>query len=143
MRAAEVALTSEQRATLRSWLAAGKTERRLAFRAQIILAVAEGLSNKAAAGRLATRAATVSKWRGRFARNGLAGVADAPRSGKPGHYETKDERRFSRLWTPRHRPDMRVGTAPCWPSIWATSPSIRSGGCCGSTRFRWSGGAAG
>ena len=21
------------------------------------------------------------------------------------------------------RPDMRVGTAPCWPSIWATSPS--------------------
>src|SRR6059036_3779948 len=38
---------------------------------------------------------------------------------------------------------MRVGTAPCWPSIWATSPSTRSGGCCGSTRFRWSGGAAG
>src|SRR5438876_1776003 len=94
MRAAEVALTSEQRATLRSWLTAGKTERRLAFRAQIILALAEGLSNKAAAGRLATRPATVSKWRGRFARHGLAGVADAPRSGKPRHYETKDERRI-------------------------------------------------
>src|SRR5271167_946849 len=83
MRAAEVALTDEQRATLRSWLAAGKTERRLAVRAQIILAVADGLSNKAAAGRLATRPATVSKWRGRFARHGLAGVADAPRSGRP------------------------------------------------------------
>ena len=93
MRAAEVALTSEQRATLRSWLAAGKTERRLAFRAQIILAVAEGLSNEAAAGRLATRPATVSKWRGRFARHGLAGVADAPRSGKPRHY-APDERRI-------------------------------------------------
>jgi hypothetical protein len=66
MRAAEVALTDEQRTTLRSWLAAGKTERRLAFRAQIILAVADGLSNKAAADRLATRPATVSKWRGRF-----------------------------------------------------------------------------
>ena len=52
MKAAEVALTDEQRATLRCWLAAGKTERRLAFRAQIILALAEGLSNKAAAGRL-------------------------------------------------------------------------------------------
>src|SRR5438128_11881559 len=83
MRAAEVALTSEQRATLRSWLAAGKTERRLAFRAQIILALAEGLSNKAAEGRLATRTATVSKWRGRFARDGLDGVAEAPRSGQP------------------------------------------------------------
>ena len=52
MKAAELALTSEQRATLRSWLAAGKTEQRVAFRAQIILAVAEGLSNKAAAARI-------------------------------------------------------------------------------------------
>src|SRR2546428_13353742 len=85
MRAAEVALTSEQRATLRSWLAAGKTERRLAFRAQIILAVAEGLSNKAAAGRLATRAATVSKWRGRFGRNGFAGEAGGPPTGDTQH----------------------------------------------------------
>src|SRR5258707_8483582 len=94
MRAAEVVLTSEQRATLQSWLVAGKTEQRLAFRTQIILALAEGLSNKATAGRLATRPATVSKWRGRFARQGLAGVADAPRSGKPRHYQTNDERRI-------------------------------------------------
>src|SRR2546429_7717860 len=87
MRAAEVALTSEQRATLRSWLAAGKTERRLAFRAQIILAVAEGLSNEAAAGRLATRPATVSKWRGRFARNGFAGGGGGPPRGPTGGHE--------------------------------------------------------
>src|SRR2546428_12523176 len=93
MRAAEVALTSEQRATLRSWLAAGKTERRLAFRAQIILAVAEGLSNKAAAGRLATRAATVSKWRGRFARNGLAGGGGGARRRKPRDQEGQGEGR--------------------------------------------------
>src|SRR6266446_2726588 len=94
MRAAEVTLTGEQRTTLRSWLAAGKTEWRLAFRAQIILALADGLTNKEAAGRLATRPATVSKWRGRFARHGLAGVADAPRSGKPSHYAGQDERRI-------------------------------------------------
>src|SRR5262245_11985026 len=94
MRAAELALTSEQLATLRSWLAAGKTEQRLAFRAQIILALADGLSNNAVAARLATRPATVSKWRGRFARHGVAGVADAPRSGKPRHYEAKDEQRI-------------------------------------------------
>src|SRR6266478_6469506 len=94
MRAAEVTLTGEQRTTLRSWLAAGKTEWRLAFRAQIILALADGLTNKEAAGRLATRPATVSKWRGRFARHGLAGVADAPRSGKPRHYDAQDERRI-------------------------------------------------
>ncbi|MFI5106305.1 MAG: IS630 family transposase [Terriglobales bacterium] len=94
MKAAELAVTSEQRATLQSWLAAGKTAQRLAFRAQIILGLADGLSNQAVAGRLATRPATVSKWRGRFARHGLAGLADAPRSGKPRHYEAKDEQRI-------------------------------------------------
>ena len=94
MRAAEVVLTSEQRATLRSWLTAGKTEQRLAFRAQIILALDEGLSNKAVAERLGTRPATVSKWRGRVVQHGLAGVADAPRSGKPRHYDTSHERRI-------------------------------------------------
>src|SRR5207244_11771573 len=93
MRAAEVTLTGDQRTTLRSWLAAGKTEWRLAFRAQIILALADGLTNKAAAGRLATRPATVSKWRGRFARHRLAGGAEAPRSGKPRHHDAQDERR--------------------------------------------------
>ena len=94
MRAAEVALTDEERATLRSWLAAGKTERRLAFRAAVILGVAEGLSNQAVAARLGARPATVSKWRGRFARAGLPGLADAPRSGKPSHYEAAHERRI-------------------------------------------------
>jgi hypothetical protein len=54
MIAAEATLTSEQRATLHSWLAAGKTEQRLAFR-QIILVLDEGLSNQAVAERLATR----------------------------------------------------------------------------------------
>jgi hypothetical protein len=50
-----VELTSEQRATLQSWQSAAKTEQRLAFRARIILAVADGLNNKGVAGRLATR----------------------------------------------------------------------------------------
>jgi transposase len=93
MKAAEVVLTSEERATLRSWRVSGKTERRMAFRAAVILAVAEGLSNEAVAVRLGTRPATVSKWRGRFARDGLPGLADAPRSGKPPHYAAEHERR--------------------------------------------------
>jgi transposase len=94
MKAVEVLLTSEERATLRSWLAAGKTERRMAFRGEVILAVAEGLSNAAVAARLGTRPATISKWRGRFARDRLRGLADAPRSGKPSHYEAEHERRI-------------------------------------------------
>src|SRR6266481_3445774 len=70
MRAAEVALTSEQRATLRSWLAAGKTERRLAFRAQIILAVAAGwrrARRRSASGVAALRGTAWRGWRMRRA----------------------------------------------------------------------------
>ena len=78
MRAAEVVLTDEQQATLSGclsgWLSAGKTERRMVFRAEVILAIAEGLSNKAVAERVDTRPATVSKWRGRFAQAGLSGL---------------------------------------------------------------------
>jgi transposase len=47
---------------------------------------------------------------------------------------------FSGLWMRRRRPVMPVGTAPCSAGIWAISPSTRSGGCCGSTRSRWSDG---
>src|SRR5205807_1708172 len=117
MRAAEVRLTGEQRTTLRSWLAAGKTEWRLAFRAQIILALADGLTNEEAAGRLATRPATVSKWRGRFARHGLAGWP-MPRAAASRDTTTpRMSGGFSGLWMRRRRPVMRVGTAPCWASI--------------------------
>ena len=42
-------MTEEQGATLRGWLGAGKTEQRMAFRAEVILAIAEGLSNQAVA----------------------------------------------------------------------------------------------
>ena len=94
MKAAEVVLTSEDRAVLRSWLMGGKTEQRLALRAAVILGVAEGLSNAAVAARVGVRSATVSKWRGRFARVGLAGLSDAPRRGKPAHYEAAHERRI-------------------------------------------------
>src|SRR5437867_3208816 len=124
-------------------LAAGKTEWRLAFRAQIILALADGLTNKAAAGRLATRPATVSKWRGRFARDGLAGVADAPRSGKPRHYDAEDERRILGALDAPPPAGYARWNGTLLASIWAISPSTRSGGCCGSTRSRWSGGGAG
>src|SRR5215472_14075271 len=94
MRAAEVVLTDGDRLRLQAWLAAGKSEQRMAFRAQVILAVAEGLANAAVAQRLGTRPATVSKWRGRFAQRGLSGLLDAPRSGKPRHYQSAHERRI-------------------------------------------------
>jgi len=94
MRAADIALTDEERAALQSWMRAGKTERRKHFRARVILALAEGLSNAEVAERCASRVATISKWRGRFARGRLAGLEDAPRSGKPRLYDAATAKRI-------------------------------------------------
>ena len=55
-------------------------------RARIILACLGGEPQAQIAARLGTRPNTVSKWRIRFARQGIAGLADAPRSGKPKTY---------------------------------------------------------
>jgi transposase len=71
-----------------------KTEQRLVLRAHIILAAAEGLATQAIAQQLRQRTATVSKWRLRFARQGLTGLRDAARSGAPRRYDGQMERRI-------------------------------------------------
>jgi transposase len=89
-----LALSEEERTMLVSWIQAGKTERRLAERARMILALAEGHTNQEIAAGLQTRAARVSKWRTRFARQGLAGLSDAVRDGRPSQYGAQTERRI-------------------------------------------------
>jgi transposase-like protein len=52
-------------------------------RAKIVLLASEGLANKEIAARLDTSAQVVSKWRKRFYEEGLSGLEDRPRSGRP------------------------------------------------------------
>jgi hypothetical protein len=52
-------------------------------RARIVLLAAEGFPNKEIAKRLYTTPQTVSKWRKRFHQEGLGGLEDRPRSGRP------------------------------------------------------------
>jgi len=52
-------------------------------RARIVLLAAEGLPGKAIAARVGCAEPTVVLWRRRYDRDGLAGLVDAPRSGKP------------------------------------------------------------
>jgi transposase len=94
MKAAEIVLSEAERAVLVGWARAAKTERRKHFRARVILELAEGLSNEEVAERWHTRTATVSKWRGRFARTRLAGLEDAPRTGKPPTYDEATRERI-------------------------------------------------
>lgn len=57
-------------------------------RARIVLGCLDGEANATIARRLRTRPNTITKWRQRFARQGLAGLEDAPRSGKPKTHKT-------------------------------------------------------
>lgn len=96
-KATVITLTDQERATLERWARGGRTEQRLALRSRIVLAAADGAKTKDIAARLRIWAWLVSKWRGRMARHGLAGLGDAPRSGQPRRYTAQTERRVLAL----------------------------------------------
>ena len=66
----------------------------MALRARIILQAADGRGNLEIAAALRVQPATVSKWRVRYARTGLGGLADAPRPGVKRRYDAATERRI-------------------------------------------------
>jgi transposase len=83
MKAPEVVLTAESRAKLQQITRAATSEQREVFRANIVMLAAENQTNEQIAGRLAIHSKTVGKWRSRYAREGIAGLEDRPRSGRP------------------------------------------------------------
>ncbi len=93
-KATKIVLSKEEKETLLSWQRAGKTEKRMAERARMILEASEGKTNNEIAKMLNTRPARISKWRTRFAKDRLAGIYDAARPGKPNIYDDSTERRI-------------------------------------------------
>jgi hypothetical protein len=53
------------------------------IRSKIVLLAADGLENVTVAGRLGVCVDVVSKWRKRFSENGIEGLADRKRAGRP------------------------------------------------------------
>jgi transposase len=82
-RAVPVRMTVKRYRKLRQIIAAGTSPQRLVLRARIVLAAAEGKRNAAIARDLGCSAGTVRTWRGRFAADGIPGLFDQPRCGRP------------------------------------------------------------
>ncbi len=81
--AAIIRLTTVERQELEARVRARRTEQRGVERARIVLLAAVGYTNRQIAERLSVNPDTVGKWRSRFAGEGLEGLEDRPRSGRP------------------------------------------------------------
>jgi hypothetical protein len=79
---ADLVLSDEERETLQRWVRRPRSAQAVALRARIVLACAEGATNKDVAARLGVTAQTVGKWRTRFVADRLAGLADEDRPGR-------------------------------------------------------------
>jgi len=73
----------DDRSELERIVRAVSSEVRLVERARIVLGAAEGRTAQEIAGEVGCSLPTVVKWRGRYARHGIEGLRDAPRSGRP------------------------------------------------------------
>ena len=91
---AELILTSEQQEQLNGMAISRSLPAGLVMRARIILMSAGGESNLAIATRLRLSQATVGQWRRRFLAQGIAGLHDELRPGRP---RTISDERVARL----------------------------------------------
>lgn len=86
-----IELAKEQRAILDERARAHTAPYWEVVRSRIVLLASEGFENKEIAARLDTSPQTVCKWRKRFYEEGLGGLEDRPRSGRPPSFPPRGE----------------------------------------------------
>jgi transposase len=89
-----LSLSDLERTQLQEWAASRSLPHALVQRAHAILLSADGLANTAVADRVGLSHPMVGHWRRRFQQARLAGLYDAPRSGRP---RTHDDDEVARL----------------------------------------------
>jgi transposase len=82
-RAVEVEVSADERRQLEAWARRPSSAQALAQRSRIVLLAAEGLKNTQIAERLGIGRDTAASWRRRYASEGLDGLLDEPRPGRP------------------------------------------------------------
>jgi hypothetical protein len=88
-----IALSDEDRGQLEAGVRRRTAEHRMVLRAQIVLAAAGGEQNVSIAERLGVSLNMVIKWRKRFFEEGMDGLADRKRSGRPRSFSPSGSRR--------------------------------------------------
>lgn len=78
-----LSVSPEDRAVLEGHLRRRTTPRRVLERAQVVLLFADGVAGPEIAEKTGLSARTIFEWARRFERDGLAGLDDRPRSGRP------------------------------------------------------------
>jgi transposase-like protein len=86
-------LSDEERRQLEALVRRGTAEHRLVVRARIVLAASEGAENVVIAKELGVALNTVIKWRKRFFEEGLDGLSERKRSGRPRSFSPSGRRR--------------------------------------------------
>lgn len=81
-----IQLLSDQRSTLEQWVRDQKTPKRQYLRARVVLLAADGHINTSIAEKLDYTRDCVVEWRSRFVEQGLDGLSDLPRSGRPSKF---------------------------------------------------------
>ena len=89
----QIDLGDEDRTRLEAMARRYTSPYRDVIRAKIVLYAAQGLGNDEIAQRLDTPRQIVSKWRKRFFEQGLAGLDELPRQGRPGVFSPRYRRR--------------------------------------------------
>ncbi len=97
-------LTMQESNQLIEWTRRHKTSQALASRSRIVLACAQGASNREVAERVRVTVQTVGKWRRRFVERRLDGLLDEPRPGTPRkHDDAKIEQMIATTLNERPR----------------------------------------
>lgn len=109
--ATTITVSEQDREILERWARRPKTAQALATRARIVLACGQGKRNDVAAQEAGVTAWTVSKWRRRFAAQGVDGLLDEPRPGAPRKIGDSDVERVITL---------TLESAPAAATHWST-----------------------
>ncbi len=120
-----VRLSSEDRAVLEERAASRSASHATVVRARIVLLAADGLQNVDIAARVGVCVDVTSRWRKRFCEEGIGGLVDRPRSGRPRRFGSEIVAGIKALAC--EPPEQRQVPLSRWSSAELAGQAVREG----------------